>query len=64
MTDELQFQPWPPQTRGGQHVGVSFGVLVIHVRTGIGVVCMNERSMLKNRETAVAMLTLLLETVP
>jgi protein subunit release factor A len=51
--DDLEMHSWPPRRYGGQHVGLSAGVLVVHVPTGIAVVEENERSQLRNREVAI-----------
>ena len=61
--DELVYHSWPPRQVGGQHGGTPRqGVLAVHVRTGIGAMCMDERSQLRNRERAVAMLRALVES--
>lgn len=49
--EDLEFHTWPP-SRGGQHVGVSSGVLVIHKPTGVAIVRKNQRSMLQNKDAA------------
>lgn len=51
---DLEWHAWPPPPpRGGQHVGrYGHGVLVIHRPTGLAAISTEERSQLRNRETA------------
>lgn len=64
MNDEnsdLEFYPWPLNRYGGQQVGVSYGVLVVHSATGTAFVSQTERSHLKNKANAIAQLRALLK---
>lgn len=61
--DEFELHAWPLRSRGGQHFGVSTGVLAVHRLSGIAVACADERSMLKNRETALRKLRAVLALV-
>lgn len=46
----------PPRPQGGQIVGMGFpGIRVTHVPTGIHAVCDSERSQLRNKRIALAM---------
>jgi len=51
--EEIEQYAWPIVPRGGQHVGMRCGVLVVHKPTGLAVVCESERSQYRNREIAV-----------
>jgi protein subunit release factor A len=51
-----------PDRRGGQHVAMHCGgVRVLHVPTGIAVTVISERSQIKSREKAMAMLEILVD---
>lgn len=50
--EDVEEQSLPRVRRGGQHAGVSSGVMVVHKPTGIAVIRESERSMMKNRENA------------
>ena len=50
--EDIEWHTWPPVPRGGQHVGMSTGVLAVHKPTGIAIVRTNQRSMYKNKEAA------------
>lgn len=57
MTDgALEFHAWPPRTGGQQAVQTHYGVLVIHLPTGLAAVSTSERSQMTNRAIAVARL--------
>lgn len=58
---DYEVHPWPVVRMGGQHVGVSRGVLVVHVLTGLAVVEQSERSQMRNVERARARLQALLD---
>lgn len=57
---DVEFIAWPIVPRGGQHVGISDGVLAVHLPTGLAFVGKEHRSMRKNKEDALAALELLL----
>lgn len=48
----ITYHQWPIVPRGGQHVGMSTGVLAVHVPTGIAAISEDERSQYKNRQAA------------
>lgn len=55
--EQLRLEPEQSKQLGGQHVGVSpSGVWATHVPTGLKAFCNCERSQLRNRNIAVAML--------
>lgn len=45
---------WPITKAGGQHVGMSTGVLVCHIDSGLAVVANNSRSRYANMQEALA----------
>lgn len=49
---DLRYTPYPERSVGGQHVGVSAGVSVEHVPTGIIVTVATERSQHRNKQIA------------
>ncbi len=54
--EDLKFDSWPPRTTGGQHVGVSCGIRVEHIPTGLMVIVDVGRSQHRNRQIAIDML--------
>lgn len=44
----ISIHHWPSEPRGGQHAGVSHGVLVIDDESGYAVACISERSQQTN----------------
>lgn len=58
---DVEYHAWPIVPRGGQHVGVSTGVIVIHRPTGVAVIRDDERSQMRNREAAIAELRRLVQ---
>lgn len=48
----ISIHRWPPELRGGQHVGLSTGVLVIDDESGHAVACISERSQQANVKLA------------
>lgn len=55
--NELKIEVVHPDDRGGQHAGVvPVRVRVTHVPTGLTAICGSERSQLKNKDIAIAML--------
>jgi len=62
--DEFEFHAWPPRRVGGQHAGlVGYGVLAIHVRTGLAAVATDGPSQMVNQSIAVARLQATLEVL-
>lgn len=56
-SNELLIEVISASGRGGQHVGVEpTSVSVTHVPTGLKAICGTERSQLKNKQIAIAML--------
>jgi hypothetical protein len=53
---DVEWHVWPLRREGGQHVGSSYGVLALHLPTGIAVKSTDERSQYANRQAAVAQL--------
>lgn len=53
---DLTINPYPPRNQGGQHVGISYGIQVIHNPTGLQVIVNTERSQLKNKKVAESMI--------
>jgi protein subunit release factor A len=53
---DLQIESWPPRYVGGQHVGVSMGLQITHLPTGIVArVCLH-RSQHTNKQIAMDMI--------
>jgi len=53
--DDLEVETLTPPP-GGQHVGVSTGVKITHVPTGLVAICKTERSQARNRVIALDMI--------
>jgi protein subunit release factor A len=47
---------YPPRNKGGQYVGISYGIQVIHNPTGLQAIVNTERSQPKNRNVAKSMI--------
>lgn len=57
MEQEYTYEPYPPRNAGGQHVGkLEVGMKVTHLPSGLVAICNTERSQLKNRDIAIAMI--------
>ena len=55
--EHLSIESVPQQKQGGQHVGViSTGVKITHIPTGLTATCSIERSQMRNRNVALAMI--------
>ena len=50
---EFAISTWPEPFVGGMHVGMSKGVRVVHISTGIAVTCDHYRSQHQNRDAAI-----------
>lgn len=59
VDENIELHAWPPRPHGGQHVGISTGVLAYHRKLGIGAACTSERSQYRNREIALSRLQML-----
>jgi protein subunit release factor A len=54
---DLKIEPYPPISKGGQHVGVvRTAIKVTHVPTGLIAISECERSQLKNKNIAMGMI--------
>lgn len=53
---DLTINIYPPQNKGGQHVGISYGTQAIHEPTGLQAIVNTERSQMKNRNIAKSMI--------
>lgn len=53
---DLEISIWPPSKVGGQHVGTSNGVKIVHLPTGLEAVSIAERSQHLNRQIAMDMI--------
>lgn len=65
--EDVELHAWPPHRYGGQHAngpGHGAGVLAIHRPTGIAAVSLDERSQMRNKHKAVALLRELVERPP
>lgn len=49
---DIEWHAWPLRSPGGQHVGVSSGVLAFHRPTLIAAVSIDERSQMANKQAA------------
>jgi protein subunit release factor A len=54
--DELRVTSYPERPKGGQHVGMDYGVKVEHLPTGLIAIVNVGRSQHKHREMAVHMI--------
>ena len=55
-SDDLIIETYPPRNKGGQHVGVEYGVKITHQPTGLIAICNSGRSQFTNREIAMHMI--------
>ena len=63
-TEDLKIETYPPRNAGGQHVGkLEVGMKVTHLPSGLVVICNTERSQLRNRDVAIAMIEAGLEKI-
>ncbi len=53
---DLTINPYPPRNQGGQRVGISYGIHIIHEPTGLQAIVNTERSQLKNKKVAQSMI--------
>ncbi len=53
---DLRVSTWPPRDRGGQHVGISSGIEIEHLPTGILARVDIGRSQFRNKEIAMDMI--------
>ena len=49
---DLLIEAWPDRGKGGQHVGMQFGIKVTHLPSGLVAFCENERSQHRNMRVA------------
>lgn len=62
--EDLKIEPFPLRKTGGQHVGIiSTGVQVTHVPSELVAICTVERSQIKNKDVAIAMIEVGLEKI-
>jgi protein subunit release factor A len=62
--EDLKIETYPIIPKGGQHVGkISTGVQVTHIPSGLVAICSIERSQMKNRDVAIAMIEAGLEKI-
>lgn len=54
--DELLIEPYSRHPPGGQHVGVTVGVRVEHLPTGLIAICQSNRSQHRNKGVAIRMI--------
>ena len=55
--ENLKIETLAPPNLGGQHVGlISRGVIVTHIPTGLTASCNSERSQMRNKDVAIAMI--------
>jgi peptide chain release factor 2 len=53
---DLEISTYPPRDRGGQHVGISSGIQITHLPTGLVAICNSDRSQHTNKRIAMDML--------
>ena len=53
--EDLEYELWPPRT-GGQQAGISSGIKVTHIPSGLIAICNTERSQHRNKAIAMDML--------
>lgn len=59
--DDLVIRAYPERGRGGQHVGISTGVSILHKPTHCIAIVQTYRSQHKNREIALDMIEVMLD---
>ena len=55
-SDDLLLETYNPYPPGGQHVGVSYGIKVTHIPTGLIAISTAGRSQHRNKEIAIDMI--------
>lgn len=53
---EYEIECWPPRSQGGQVVGVSSGIKVTHIPSGLVAIVNSERSQHRNKNIAMHMI--------
>ena len=62
--EDFLIETYPPRNAGGQHVGkLEVGMKVTHLPSGLVAICNTERSQLRNRDVAIAMIEAGLEKI-